>query len=362
MTATLLTKPKALIVEDDDRIIGSIEDTLYSIGHEHDWVTNQHDAREKLKQGDYNYVLLDLQIPAKPNRGGADKEFGFNLLKDIQRIKGPMRTPVIVMTAYTTDGLELCIDMQDNGASDFIAKPFPNRGRTLATVIRDVLKDAASTNPVWARRAAGTQSPKVPFTGGDLEFYPNHAKLCGVRIITDRGTGQCMAVLNQLRRTDSRGQFVRMSGEDLVTAIDAKGGVGTITGCIQALRSNIINRLGRAGLSVGRDDVIQHDAEGYVLRDWIVVRDGIDGTQRLAIPEVTIDGAVEDANAPKWNRRQLWIREQLEQGIPLERASIEREFGVSEKTAKRDLADLIQLGVVEYYRVGRVGAYRLRER
>jgi len=81
-------KPKALIVEDDDRIIGSIEDTLFSIGHEHDWATNQHDAQQMLQDGEYSYVLLDLQIPAKPNRGGADKEFGCNLLREIQHIKG----------------------------------------------------------------------------------------------------------------------------------------------------------------------------------------------------------------------------------------------------------------------------------
>ena len=31
---------------------------------------------QMLQDGDYSYVLLDLQIPAKPNRGGADKEFG----------------------------------------------------------------------------------------------------------------------------------------------------------------------------------------------------------------------------------------------------------------------------------------------
>ena len=43
-------KTRALIVEDDDRIIGSIEDSLFSIGHEHDWVTNQHDAQEKFRE------------------------------------------------------------------------------------------------------------------------------------------------------------------------------------------------------------------------------------------------------------------------------------------------------------------------
>ena len=78
-----------MVVEDDDRIIDTIEDTLFSIGHDHDRATNQYDAQQMLRECEYSYVLLDLQIPAKPNRGGADKEFGCNLLKNIQRIKGP---------------------------------------------------------------------------------------------------------------------------------------------------------------------------------------------------------------------------------------------------------------------------------
>ena len=83
-----------------------------------------------------------------------------------------------------------------------------------------------------------------------------------------------MAVLKQLRQKDSHGRFVRMSGEELAAAIHARGGVGTITGCIQTLRRNIVDRLRKAGVVVGRQDVIEHDQQGYGLRDWIKIRDG----------------------------------------------------------------------------------------
>lgn len=52
-------------------------------------------------------------------------------------------------------------------------------------------------------------------------------------IISDRETGQCMAGLNQLRQKNGRGQFVQVSVEELAVAIQAKGGVGAITSCIQ---------------------------------------------------------------------------------------------------------------------------------
>ena len=277
-----MVKLKALIVEDDDRIMGPIEDTLFSIGHEHDWATNQHDAQQMLRQCEYDYVLLDLQIPAKPNRGGADREFGCNLLRDIQRIKGRCRTPVIVMTAYSSDCLDLTTELHANGASEFIAKPFSNKGRTLASVIRKVLDDHTPKVPPPPNDPS--QATPSPFAGGELTCYSSHVDLTGVTIISDRGTGQCMAVLDQLRQKDGRGRFVRMSGEELAAAIRAPGGVGTITGCIQTLRRNIVNRLRKAGITVGRGDVIDHDEQGYFLREWIEVRDGDHAGMSLPCP------------------------------------------------------------------------------
>lgn len=340
--------PKALVVEDDDRIIESIEDTLFSIGHEHDWATNQHDARLRLKESEYDYVLLDLQIPAKPNRGGADKEFGCNLLRDIQRIKGRCRTPVIVMTAYSSDCLDLTTELHANGASEFIAKPFSNKGRTLASVIRKVL---AERTPRMSPPPGDTPPATAgSFAGGDLTFHPGHIELLGVRIISDRGTGQCMSILNLLRQKDGRGRFVRMSGEELAAAIRAGGGVGTVTGCIQTLRRNIVTRLRKAGITAGRADVIDHDEQGYFLRDWIVV---CDGDERECPREVPADDPANvpagssdvPANVPAGtdlNPRQEWILGQLKQGVAIQRVMVEKEFDVGEKTAKRDLSELVQ--------------------
>ena len=61
---------KALIVDDDPRIMKIIEETLQGLNHEHVWVTNQHDARRALDIEQFDYVLLELRIPAKPRRGG----------------------------------------------------------------------------------------------------------------------------------------------------------------------------------------------------------------------------------------------------------------------------------------------------
>ena len=63
--------PRALIVDDDEQVVQTIEDTLVSLEHEHAWVTNQLDAQQLLRRESFDYVLLDLEIPARPNRRGA---------------------------------------------------------------------------------------------------------------------------------------------------------------------------------------------------------------------------------------------------------------------------------------------------
>lgn len=133
-------KRRALVVEDDTRFIQDIEDTLFSIEHDHRWVTNQHDARQALQADTFGYVLLDLQIPARADRSGADMQFGVHLLEEISRRPRPCPLPVVVMTGHTANAFNLSTRLTALGATDFIAKPFPQEGRTLASVIRNVLE------------------------------------------------------------------------------------------------------------------------------------------------------------------------------------------------------------------------------
>jgi CheY-like chemotaxis protein len=262
-------KPRALVVEDDGRIVETIEDTLFSIDHDHRWVTNQQDAREALQAEAFDYVLLDLQIPAKPNRGGADKEFGIHLLEHIDKTKGH-DLPVIMMTANTGECLDLSSELSKKGATEFVAKPFQSKGRTLADVIRKVL--AAKSAVGATGNANGGRSNTVrPFDGGVMTFHHNRVELCGVKIISDAGTGQSMAILKELSKKEKSGRFARKDGEALARAIDAVG-VNPVTACVYHMRRNITKRLRKQlGIDCGLGDVVDHDEQGYFLRDWIVI-------------------------------------------------------------------------------------------
>ena len=62
------------------------------------------------------------------------------------------------------------------------------------------------------------------------------------------------------------------------------------------------------------------------------------------------------------NERQHWALDQLRQTAKLCREQIENQFGVGEKTAKRDLSDLAKRGLIEFVRTPRPGYYRLTKR
>lgn len=357
---------RALVVDDNPEILEVVGEVLCSLGHEFDTATCQDEARRLLGEHQYSYHLLDLEIPVRPNRGFPRIQNGENLLREIATRRNGRAEPILVMTGHGTDSPKLAVQMMKLGADDYITKPFATVGRTLDRAILEALETDGHRprrSHVAASPTTDADVPLEPFTGGELTFFHSHVDLLGVTIISDRGTGQCMAILNQLRRKSDRGQYVRMSGEELATAIQAAGGVGTITGCVQTLRRNIINRLRKTGIAVGRDDVIQHDQQGYCLHDSITVHDGDTAEFPSHVPaDVPANHPHVPAQVPagtELNPRQRWIVVQLGQGVRIQRAMVEREFGVGEKTAKRDLSHLVHLGMIEYRRMGREGAYRL---
>jgi CheY-like chemotaxis protein len=106
---------KLLVVEDEPKIkTETIDDCLGSLGHVSDWAENQQDAIRLLEANDYDLVLLDLQIPSRPN-GKASPEFGKNLLKQIRARKGRDGIPVILMTAQHQHCVDLLTDLQEIG-------------------------------------------------------------------------------------------------------------------------------------------------------------------------------------------------------------------------------------------------------
>jgi CheY-like chemotaxis protein len=243
---------KVLVVEDEPKIkTETIDDCLGSLGHVSDWAQNQQDANGLLTANDYDLVLLDLQIPSRPN-GKASPEFGKNLLKQIRARKGRDGIPVILMTAQHQDCVGLLTDLQECHVDGSIAKPFPTTGRTLAVVIEDVLEKHRRFRV--ASKGNGQSESLTPFPGGDLAELPHG------------------------------GAFERGTGLAFVIEMQAAPHLAWFTGCFGAVAAG--QALGIAG------------GEVHQLLDGLTSINGVAGWRRLAHGFINESAALFDPVAP----------------------------------------------------------------
>lgn len=360
-----MNKPRALVVEDDNRTADAISDILFSLGHELDHVTNQEDALAKLDAGRYNYVLLDLHIPARPNRGGASHEFGVNLLRAIRERHGPNQLPVIIMTAHHGKCVDHTSELTHAGATEFISKPFPETGRTLAVVVRSVLDNRA----IVRNDSVPVRVDVKPFNGGTMVFGPDRIQLLGETIAEKNERANYWPVLHALRARRDDGRYIPTRGTDLAKKFKrGKATENTVSSCVNDLRSRITDAMAARGLKCGKQDVIISGGPGYRLNQWIKVEERDEdfaGTGRdrdmSDVPAPQPNVPATSANVPL-NDRQHWVLEQLRLGVKLQRQDIEKRFRVTEKTAKRDLSDLVGRGLIVFERTPRPGHYQLAKR
>jgi DNA-binding response OmpR family regulator len=105
---------KILIVEDEPNMRIGLKDNLEFEGYKVDIAEDGEEALYKIRNNEYNLVLLDVMLP---------KKSGFDVCKTIR--KDGIKVPVILLTAKGEEidkvlGLEL-------GADDYVTKPFSLR-------------------------------------------------------------------------------------------------------------------------------------------------------------------------------------------------------------------------------------------
>ncbi len=346
---------KFLVVEDEPKIKTEIiDDIMVSRGDTCEWAKNQQEAAEFLAAGEFDLVLLDLQIPSRPG-GRPLAEFGKNTLKQIRELKGAT-VPVVLMTGYHQDCVDLMADLQELGLNGSISKPFPPTGRTLNVVIDEVLDKFRRT-----RRppAVGEKRQLKPFEGGVLAFYPRHIDLLGETVVGVNQKGYHWRILQLLRDKNDRGRAVRMDSTKMAAKLHPNLGQNTLSQAIKALRDRITETMrNRLDLDCGQFDVIDNRGQGYHLRDWIVVE--VHDQERASVPGKSAVPA-QPVNVPSLglSDRQQWILEQLRNGAKLTRRQIEQQFGISVRTAKRDIGELVEAGMAVFDRAASPGIYRV---
>ena len=104
MTATIL------LVDDEDNARYNIGTYLTNRGYEVYAVATLAEAREYLRRGNADIVLLDVMLP---------DGYGPSLLEETAY--QPLRPPIILITAY--GDVDMAVEAMKNGAHDFLQKP-----------------------------------------------------------------------------------------------------------------------------------------------------------------------------------------------------------------------------------------------
>jgi len=350
---------KVLVVEDDRKIkTETIDDCLASLGHESDWAQHQQEANGLLASNDYDLILLDLQIPSRA--GGKDSpEFGKNLLRQIQERKGRGAVPVILMTAYHQQCVDMLTDLQEIGVDGSISKPFPAFGRTLAAVIEEVMTKHRRFRLTAA--AGGAEESLLPFEGGVLAFHPHRIDLCGETIAEESRQGLAWGILQSLREKNRHGKPVHLGSRVLAGKLDPEPEQNTLIRAVGSLRSRITKIMRKqVGRTCKQNDVIDNDEQGYFLQDWIVVEvyDEV-GTLTGQSSVKAEPGGTSAKPVLRLCEKQRWVLARLAAEGKVTRLEVEKEFGISIRTAKRVLGELSDAGLIGFDRSEHPGYYHL---
>lgn len=175
----------ALIVEDEPEMAIEVADLLRSFGHDHVHVETLADARARLDEGGFCYVLLDLQIKADGQSIKPRVESGMSLLREIRQ-RFPNRSandmhlmPVLVVSGHGKEPRNIIGAFKD-GIDDFIMKPLSVDGQDVGAKIRRCLERAGRSehSACEARNhAVANGQTEVGFNGALFWHAPDYSEV-----------------------------------------------------------------------------------------------------------------------------------------------------------------------------------------
>ena len=133
------TKPRVLVVDDEEEIRDSLELLLSSEGLGVDTVADAEACLGQIESNSYDLVLLDLMLPGRS---------GLDVQKELKGIDPTL--PVVIITAMAV--IETAVEAIRSGAYDYVTKPWNNE--KLIGVVKNAIKQRKLHNEnVQLRRA-----------------------------------------------------------------------------------------------------------------------------------------------------------------------------------------------------------------
>jgi len=259
---------RILVVEDAKEIRELLADRLKQ--YELTFASCQSECYEQLQSAAFDLVLLDLRLPRTPKDMKAANQVGIDILGEVRKRRlvkrgSAMLLPVVVMTAYGSERLSAEV-LIDNGANDYIPKPF-GQGQDLEHKIERALNGEGALVP--AANIVGTTVR--------LYFHPSDS-IVRVETLSYRGAHHgLLEVLRDLYLADlhallSPEKFNGIRGEKLaekLNNISGKAARQRVVKFRQQVKQDFRDRLGRA---LGDNDIVENmrDWNGYRLNPLVV--------------------------------------------------------------------------------------------
>lgn len=128
---------RALIIEDDHALADALGMRLSREGHKVTIAKHQREAYCLLDKENFDFVLLDLRLPADKNDMEPNSRVGFDTLDHIRDRFSQDALPVIVMTAYEETS-QTAVRALKAFANDYITKPFEDSPESLDTKLSKI--------------------------------------------------------------------------------------------------------------------------------------------------------------------------------------------------------------------------------
>jgi DNA-binding NtrC family response regulator len=185
-----------LIVDDETKMRTLLSMMLAKKGFAVDQAVHGRDAMEKMAKTTYDVVISDIKMPEMDGR---------QLIKTMRENK--ILTPVVFITAFAT--IDSAVDMMQQGASDYVTKPF-DEARILLTVQKAMTLNhlIVENQEMKAAMARDRQAHDLVFASKEMEqvvaLAENVATVdTAVLILGESGTGK-EVVANHIHKKSLR--------------------------------------------------------------------------------------------------------------------------------------------------------------
>lgn len=237
---------RALIVEDSPEYAALLRRILQRDGYESAIATNTQKARYMLDEESFDFVLLDLSLPAHSEDTNPLPSAGTDLLAHIRERFDSSVLPVIMMTAYERSS-QTGVELMKAGADDYFSK-----GDTTVSAERKIREMVGSIQKHRALQKSGKLHSSPSHKRHHVAFQEQNVMVNEVQIDDERW----VAVFLLLRRLTAR------SGQGMTAAKLADGyskvvQPNTVTAWIKQIRDYLVAEHLARGIEIGRNDVVR---------------------------------------------------------------------------------------------------------